>query len=288
MKRFYTELVRWLILPVVVAAVLVVGLTSGGGPPTVSSAAITQAAALTSRVAGADLRTTITVNVLGHSVTMAGGGYESFITRNGVLNLHVNGLSGVLAGQTFQIRFLFPRLFMRSGLFSSSLPAGKSWLEVNLAQSLQRQGISSSLLSSAGSDPAQVLDYLKGASGNVQDLGTAEIGGVPTTHYHAVVNLRRGYVSLLPPNKRAAARRSLARVAALTGTSQFPVDVWVDARHMVRQERVDLALHRTSLPGGALREVVTVDLSHFGPKPAVLAPPAQQTDNATNSQVPSS
>jgi hypothetical protein len=281
MKRLYTRLVRWLIFPVVVAVALVVALTSGGGTRRVSSAAVTQAADITTRVAGADMHVTIAETVLGHSITLVGGGHESFATRNGVFNLAARGLPGPVGGQaTFQMRFLYPRLFMRSRLFSSALPPGKSWLELNLARALQRQGVSTSVLSSAGSDPAQFLDYLKAASGGVENLGTAQIRGVPTTHYHAVLDVRR-YPSLLPRSRRAAARKGIARLVQLTGNSHVPTDVWVDSRHLVRQERVTLSIHPRSLPSG-LHEVVTVDLFHFGPKPRVTAPPADQTYDLTS------
>lgn len=282
-RSFYVRLARWLIAPaLVLAVVLVIVLSTGSARHAVSSSAITQAADVTTRVAGADLQTSINVTVLGQSITMVGGGYESFASRNGLLNLHVSGLPGALSSTaaTFQIRFLYPRLFMRSGLFSSLLTPGKSWIELNLAQTLQREGISSSLLSSAGSDPAQYLDYLKAASGGVQKLGTQDIGGVSTTHYHAVVDLRR-YAALLPRGQRAAAQQGITRLVALTGTSQVPTDVWVDSHHLVRQERVALSVRHSALPGNGLNEVVTVDLSHFGPKPPVAAPPASQVDNLT-------
>lgn len=285
MKRLYIRLVRWLILPVVLAAVLVVVLTSGGGAPTVSSGAVTQAADVTTHVAGADLHTSIDVTVLGRSITMAGGGYESFATRNALINLHVSGLPGAFAGGAmFHTRVVYPRVFMRSGLFSSVLPPGKTWIELDLARTLQREGINSSLLSSAGSDPAQFLDYLKAVSGGVQNLGSAQIRGVATTHYHAVVDLRR-YPTLLPRSRRSAAQQGIARLVQLTGTSRIPVDVWVDSHHLIRQQRVNLSVHRTALPGG-LNERVTVDLFRFGPKPRVAPPPPGQTYDLT-SRLPS-
>lgn len=282
MKRRYTQLVRWLILPVVVVVVAVIVLTSGGGTRRVSSAAVTQAADITTRVAGADMHISISENVLGHSLTMMGAGHESFATRNGVFNLAVRGLPGAFARHTtFRMRFLYPRLFMRSQLFSSLLPPGKSWLELNLAQALKRQGVNASVLSSAGSDPAQFLDYLKAAGGGVENLGSARIRGVPTTHYRAALDVRR-YPALLPPRRRAAARRAIARLVQLTGTTHIPTEVWVDSHHLVRRERIELSLHPSSLPSGGVNEVVTVDLFHFGPKPSVPAPPADQTYDLTS------
>jgi hypothetical protein len=282
MSRLYVRVARWLIVPVVVAVGLIIGLSSGGGVPTVSPGAITQAADLTGHVAGADLSGTVSVDAAGRSVTLRMTGFESVARHDGVLTMQAADVPGLpSSAASFEMRFLYPVFYMRSELFARVLPAGKRWIRFNLAQMLRQRGISPTILSSAQSDPTQYLEYLKAISGRAQNLGSARIRGVLTTHYHAVSDLSR-YAAAYPSSKRSAVRQSLAKLEQLTGARRIPMDVWVDSRHLIRRMRIDLSVGPTaSIPQG-LHEVVTIDLFNFGPKPAVTAPPTGQTEDLSS------
>lgn len=282
MKTLYVRMVRRLIVPLAAVVALVIALTSGGTVPTVSPAALSQAAALTGHVAGADLAGTVRVSTAGRSMNMSMSGFESLAKRAGVLTMRVNNLPGLSGGSAaFEMRFLYPLFYMRSPLFGALLPAGKQWVRFNLARVAREHGINPALLSSAQSDPAQYLEYLKALSGRVQNLGTEQVRGVLTTHYHAVTDLSRS-ASAFPAAKRAAVEQGFAKIEQLTGLSRIPVDVWVDSRHLIRQMRINLSIRSSAQIPNGLSETVTVDLFNFGPKPAVAPPPADQTDDLSS------
>jgi hypothetical protein len=100
-------------------------------------------------------------------------------------------------------------------------------------------------------------------------VGSELVRSVPTTHYHATVDLGK-VANVLPSANGGQLRAALAKLAAQAGTSNIPVDVWVDGHNLVR--RFALAL---SLSTGAQRSQVgmTMELFQFGPTPS-LAPPA--------------
>lgn len=282
MNGFNVRTTRWLlIIPAVMVIVAVIVLATGGSAPTVPPATITQAADVTGHVAGADVSGSVNVNAAGHSISMRLSGYESLAHHDGLLRFNVSGAPGLSSSASaFEMRFRYPVFYMRSPLFSSALPGGKQWIKFNVATLLSRQGINPTLLSSAQSDPTQYLQYLRAVSGGVQNLGTEQIRGVSTTHYHAVSDLSR-YAALLPADKRAAAQKTFSQLEQITGTRRIPMDVWVDSHHLVRQMRIQLGLHPNTgtLAGQSVNESVTVDLFNFGPKPAVATPPAGQTED---------
>jgi hypothetical protein len=130
--------------------------------------------------------------------------------------------------------------------------AGKSWLEVNLAKYTGVPGLSSLGSGPATGDPAQLLRYLR-ASGGVTDEGAQVVDGVPTTHYRAELNL--------------------------LGQSDIPVDVWVDAHHLVRRIVMSITL---GADGQSVQEAITADLSDYGPQSEPTPPPADQVQSLTS------
>jgi hypothetical protein len=72
------------------------------------------------------------------------------------------------------------------------------------------------------------------------------------------------------------AKASLEALGKLYGAGAIPVDVWVDAHQLVRQEKLTLAVPGgTGAPGGT-HLVITTDFYDFGVPVRVSAPPASQ------------
>ena len=108
-------------------------------------------------------------------------------------------------------------------------------------------------------------------------MGSEPVRGVPTSHYRATVDLGK-VADVLPSRDRGQLHAALAKLIAQTGTSKIPVNVWVDAHHLVR--RLALAL---SLSTGAQRAQLnmTMELFDFGPTPSLNPPPAGEVFDAT-------
>jgi hypothetical protein len=148
-------------------------------------------------------------------------------------------------------------IYIKSDVFAGQLPGGKKWVKVDLAQEAAKQGIDLDAIGgSTAQDPAAALDYLKGA-GTSRKVGTATVNGTKTTQYHVDVDLRKVAAKSDDPD----AKSSVEKLIKAVGTATIPVDVWVDAKHLVRREKLDYAL---TIQGHRASMTMTIDLTKFG------------------------
>jgi hypothetical protein len=175
-------------------------------------------------------------------------------------------------------RLIGAMLYMRSRRLSSSIPGARPWIAFDLERLGRSAGIDfAGLMNAPGSYPAQSLSYLQAASDGVQNLGSATVDGVTTTHFHAMVDPRRAMrhvVAAAPAAQRASLRSSYRHLFSLTGTVSYPVDAWVDAAGHVRRLRITMALPSSSEP-----VTMTVGFSAFGAPVHVTPPPAAKTSD---------
>lgn len=229
---------------------------------TLSSEDLLLAANRTMRSGG--VRVAITASAAGQS--FSGGGYFDLTSRRGDLTLTIPGQGAI------REVFVWPVVYLQlPPAARKSLPAGKSWARLDVEKAAKSQGIDLSSLSNSG-DPTQGLSQLRGAD-QITEVGHDVVRGTPTTHYHAIIDLRRA-AAKAPPAQRAAAERTIGRLVQITGHSKVPVDVWLDGQHRIRRERF-------ALPTGGLSVEMTMDLYDFGAQQTVTPPPASQTVDIT-------
>jgi hypothetical protein len=191
----------------------------------------------------------------------------------------------LLGGSTLHVRELIAGLVVYVKLppvLVDKLPGAKPWLEVDIAKAAAAAGVpgvSSLGENPAASDPSQMLQYLRGASGHLTNLGSASVDGFQTTHYRAVVDLDR-VPNLVPAASRNAARQSISALESLTHLHQIPIDVWVDGQHLVRKEQLSYSV---SADGQSLRMQTTVNVPDYGPQPAPALPASSQVTNLSAS-----
>jgi|GEM_PF-726362 len=137
-------------------------------------------------------------------------------------------------------------LYLRSQIFAGKLPGGRSWMKIDLDAAARESGISLDALGTSGpaQDPAQGLDYLKGA-GDAKKLGTAKVNGVATTHYRVTVDLARAKARA---TQKGAKRAIDALIASLDGKTTLPVEVWVDGKDLIRRQHVDYVATVSGVP----------------------------------------
>jgi hypothetical protein len=230
---------------------------------------VAQAADVTSAQKGG-IAMTITgqVSAAGQNIPMHGTGtfdrkgklgQMSLTTRVGGRSLTIDEIT---QGRTF---------YMSSDAFKSELPSGKSWLKLDLDKFAKAKGIDLSALAGNGAqgDPSQALEYLKGA-GTSTKVGSETVDGVPTTHYHVVVDLRKAAAK----SGAADAKSSVEKLIRLTGTSTIPVDVWVDKDHLVRRETMK---YDETIQGQKMTMAMTIDMTKFGVEITAKVPPASET-----------
>jgi hypothetical protein len=241
------------------------GGTSSGSQLNLTPVAYVKGAALKTAQAPSEHATLRgSVDVAGQAVTLSGAGDFDNTNRQGSMHLDfsVAGLSGtldeVLDGTT---------IYMRSPLFSTSLPPGKTWLKLDLQKALASKGIDLSALLSQ--NPAQSLSQLQ-SSRKVTKVGDETIDGVATTHY-------RGRID---PSKVPQG----AKIEALTNAKYGPYNVWIG--------NDDGYVHRMTLAyslkvQGTKRETITMTMgfSDYGKTVMVTVPAGSQSFDATNKAI---
>jgi hypothetical protein len=219
------------------------------------------------------------------SFAISGGGVVDVSKRLADLTLQIPNLPTGLALGTGPLSFR--ELFVNNVLYVgfpnglpgvANLPNGKKWIKFDVKAALAGKGINLSQLGGGlgGVDPSQYLSYLRGA-GSVTKLGPATVGGVNTTHYHTVIDLKTVLNRL--GNSSPAAKAGVQSLLKTAGNSKIPVDVWIDGQGLVRREQVAYAVPSGTASGTKLN--FTVDLSDFGTAVSVTPPPASQVFDIT-------
>lgn len=257
--------VALLVLPVGAAAC---GGGSGGKGSstgvTSAASAVQAAVAKTAKAGGEHAVLTASVAAAGQSVKLSGSGDFDSVKHLGKLqaSMSLGGvdtkIDEVLSGS---------KIYVSSPLFSAVLPAGKTWLKVDLANPPKSLGTYASALGTQ--DPAAALAQLKALSG-VKETGSQTIGGVDTTRYRGTIDIAK-----LPAETAAAVQAS--------GATFGPVDVWVGSDGYVHRVRVPTS---AGAAGQTAKTTLTMTLSRFGTGVSVSVPPASQTVDASKVSIP--
>jgi hypothetical protein len=159
-------------------------------------------------------------------------------------------------------------VYMRSPLLARQLPAGKTWLKLDLQKAAQRQGLD--LQSLTGPRADDQLAQLRAAS-KVDELGPEQVAGVDTTPDRATVAFAKAAAGA----KTRAQAETYRRLAKLTGSKTVPVDVWVDGNDHVRKlsESYSVTDPKT---GKAVQTSMSMTFEDFG-VPVDVRPPAPDT-----------
>lgn len=219
------------------------------------------------------------------SATVTGSGAVDFST--GSFELHINAPSGgseqVL--ETDGIAYIQVPPTARS-----QVSGNKPWASVNLDQVDEAKvGRTFAQLASVNSDsPTQLLAHLQAVSDNVTILGTDTVGGVSTAHYQATVDLNKE-AGLVRTKSGAKAATLVTQEERALGTHTIPVDVWVDAKHLVRQFQTQVPVPPASsgAPAGSGTATVTMSFSSFGVPVSVGPPPTSEVTDITSEVIQS-
>jgi hypothetical protein len=157
---------------------------------------------------------------------------------------------------------------------------GKSWIKIDVQALLSRSGLSADLggLLQGQSDPTQGLGMVRGAE-NVVKVGTDQVRGTDTTHYHLDVNLQKAVQE--QPN--AEARNAMQQLVNLYTVPTRPLDVWLDSDGRLRrmQQKLDFSVvHLPAAVANSARQLgsptLTAEYFGFGQSVDAQLPPADQ------------
>ena len=218
-----------------------------------------------SDVRSSKLRMSISVAGGGIRQTMSGTGAQS----DGSVSLDMRT---TVAGRSVPIQARLLRrngsyvMFMRSPVFASQLPAGKTWVKIDLGARGANAGIDFSSLV----DMAQTLGPLEKGLVSTTKLGRDTVAGRRATHYRAVVDLRRAARAIPAYGKQLDAVQK-ATGLKLGRTTQH---VWVGGDGRVRQVRSSTP----TVGQGGVRATATQTITFlaYDVPVRIVAPPAAQ------------
>jgi hypothetical protein len=269
---------------VVVTAAVAIGVSLGGNGGPASLDPVAKAADSTLRAGGAHLAFAMTMTIpnVNAPFRISGSGWINESKLEGDMSMHTTSMptsiAGKFPGHAFNVDVVFQgyTYYMRLPFLAGQMPAGKTWMKLNMAAVIkQRYGFSPTDFQNGTSDPGQFLKMLKASHATV--VGQAAVRGVPATEYRGTVDLQT-MIDQLPSGERAQAKAGIDKLIAQMGASTMPVEAWVDSSNHVRRIHVSVPITILGSRGGY---DLTMDLFDFGSSQPVVVPPDSQVFDAS-------
>ena len=253
------------ILSPVLLAATALGVSACGGSDSGSSDPIARAADATRNAGTAQIKLSATVDAAGQTIPMTGEGAMS--TRNDAagrlsMTFTVNG-----ERKTMDEIISKGALYMGGEVLAKQIPGGKRWMKIDMRKLLEKHGVDASRFDQGTGNATKALDYLRGAN-DVKKLGSEDIGGVPTTHYHATIDLKKAAEKVGDSQMRAAMEKAMGT------TTSAPADVWIDKQDRLRRYQFEMPMAQAKMR-------MTMDFVRYGVVVNTDAPPSDQVFDAT-------
>jgi hypothetical protein len=266
------------------AAVLL--LPACGGSDTVAADPVADAASKTTEAGSSRVEFTMAIEAEGQSFTMRGAGAFDYSPPRGRMALDLGELAELAGDELGSGRMDFvvdgPVYYMK---FPGAIEgiAGKRWVKIDLEKAGELAGADLGALQQANQNPAQLLQFLRGVSDNIEEVGHEEVRGVETTHYRATIDLdeaaeRGADIGEFSDEMREQLKAEIARMKGQTGLESLPVEVWIDDENLLRRMRMDASF---PVEGEEVGMEMTMDFFDFGVDVDAAPPTAEETVDMT-------
>jgi hypothetical protein len=245
------------------AALVIVGLAVALLAPNHGTAIdpVAQAADTTAAAGTAEFGMSGSVSVAGQSIPLNGSG--TIDMRGSAVHMKVS--TSIPGAGTVEVEEILSgtTMYMRvPSQISQHLPGGKSWMKLDLQALGKATGVDDKqVMQSTQNNPADILKALKTAGGS-QVVGHEDIGGSPTTHYRAAIDLSKAADRI--GDKQTV--DALKQIYAQAGVGSVPIDAWIDRAGRVRRESLSISASEFSMQ-------LTMQFTRFG-VPVDTTPPA--------------
>lgn len=254
----------------VLAPLALAACGSGGGSNTSSGAKLSPAAYVvkaakkSSTAPSEHIKLQAATTVQGQKVDITGSGDFDNTSHQGAMTAQA-----MVSGINLQIDEILDgtTIYLKSPLFAAALPAGKTWLKLDLEKVGKTKGIDFSALMSQ--DPNQTFAQLQ-ASGQVTDVGDETLYGEPVTHYRGQID-----VSKLPQG---------AKVEAFTKARYGPYNVWI-GKNDGYVHQISLSYSYVTPGAGRQTATMTTTFSDFGKTVTVNVPSDADVVDATGKTI---
>jgi hypothetical protein len=263
-------------------------LPACGGGDSVAADPVAEAAAKTTEAGSSRIEFTMAIEAEGQKFSMRGEGVFDYTSPRGRMTLDLGNFPelsrGALTGR--RMEFVFDGLvyYMKFPEGVEELrPLGDKWLKLDLAKVDEETAVDLGALQQANQNPAQLMQFLRGASDDIEELGQEDVRGVEATHYRATVDFdavidQTAEIGELSDEMREQLEAEIERMKSQTGLETLPVDVWLDEENVVRRMRMDLSF---PVEGEQMGMDMTMDFFDFGVDVNVAPPPAEETVDIT-------
>jgi len=258
------------------AVYLVLTVVGGGGKSSGPLNPIAQAAEQTASYSGARMTLSASMSVPGapSGIEMTGSGEFNGADQSARLTATVSGPPPV-GGTSIDEIVADGNIYMSSPTFSGGLPDGKSWMEIRDFLDLAGGDQGSSV---EQMDPSSQLKTLEAVSDNFTLVGHERVRGAQTSHYSASIDSAKE-AALYREQGADKEADLIEKVAQQTGTTQTPVEVWIDGHHLVRRFETTITM---PTPAGSASMTMSSDIFDFGISPQIAPPPPEQVYDATD------
>jgi hypothetical protein len=162
---------------------------------------------------------------------------------------------------------------VRFPALDDQLPDGKTWIRGDASKAASGFDLDE-LEQFTASDPRDVLSTLRAVTGDVETVGSEELQGVPTTHYHATMDPAE-LGKLATGTERTATESLVDQLGMQSSLGPVPVDVWLDAAGLVR--KLSMSYEATEPCTSQSSEVsMSFELWDYGEVFDIALPPALQ------------
>lgn len=230
---------------------------------------VAQAADTTSAAGSAEFGIAGSINAAGQAIPLKGSGTADMRSHKMRMSMSFpipgfgqTDVEEIFDGSTLYMRF--PASLMQR------MPGAKPWMKLDLAALGKASGVDlKQAMQSNQNNPADMLQALK-AAGTSKVVGQENIGGAPTTHYSATIDMNK--VAARVGDKQAV--ESIKQLSRQSGLSSFPVEVWIDRAGRVRREYMKLSASQFSME-------MTISFTRFGVPVDTTPPAADQVMDAS-------
>jgi hypothetical protein len=197
-------------------ALLALALSACGSTThAVASDSVAKAAASTRAKGSEHFTLKGSVQALGQSIPITGSGDFKNAPKpgEGAMTISVD-----VGGSSTPVNAIFAGLtvYLRSPLFATTLPKGKSWIKIDTRKSATFSGVDLRQLSS--NNPGDILAAME-QSGKAKKVGTDTINGVDATHYTVTSNGRPADVWVGPGNTLVRVKENISVGSAKSSTT---------------------------------------------------------------------
>lgn len=211
-------------------------------------------------------------------LTMDAEGAFDFANRRGQMTMTMElpeGAGPMSGAQTIDMVFDDLVIYMKYPFMTQMAPGSKPWIRMDLEEIGDQMGMDyGSMMQSGTSDPSQMLEWLRGVSGDVQVVGEEEVRGAPATHYKGSIDFNK-VADQAPVELRDQMRMSIEAMTEAIGTSTVPFEVWIDEQGRTVRMAQSFEFEQGTTAGASMS--MTVDIFDFGTSVDVEIPPASET-----------